>query len=87
MKLGMESQFVILQRLLRLQVGGAVAHQEAQRMVAEKAATAASEAFAMGMALAAGRSPLSATQATVKSYHKKVAANRRRLGQRTRKRK
>jgi len=86
MKLGMESQFVILQRLLRLKIGGAVAHREAQRMVTEKTTTAASEAFAMGLALATGHSSLSAIESTVKSYRKKVAANRRRLRRRTRKR-
>ena len=85
MKLGMESQFVILQRLLRLQAGGAVAHREAQRMFMEKTTAAASEAFAMSMALSTGHPPLSAIQSTVKSYRKRVAANRRRLGRKTRK--
>jgi hypothetical protein len=84
MKLGIESQFVILQRLLSLQVGGALAHKEARRMVTEKTTAAASEAFAMGLALATGHPPLSAMQSTVKSYRKRVAANRRRLGRRTR---
>ena len=80
MKLGMESQMVILQRLTRLQAGGAVANKETGRMVTEKTTAAASEAFSMGLALAAGQAPLSAMQSTVKSYRKKVAANRRRLG-------
>lgn len=84
MRLGMESQWIVLQRLSRLQAGGPVARKEAERMVTEKATAAASEAFALSLALASGKSPLSALQATVKSYRKKVAANRRRLGRRSR---
>jgi hypothetical protein len=80
MKLGMESQVIILQRLSRLQMGGPVAQREAVRMVTEKATTAAAETFAMSMALASGKSPQSALESTVRSYRKKVAANRRRLG-------
>jgi hypothetical protein len=79
MKLGMESQMIILQRLSRLQMGGPVAQREAVRMVTEKATTAAAETFAMSMALASGESPQSALESTVRSYRKKVAANRRRL--------
>jgi hypothetical protein len=80
MKLGMESQMIILQRLSRLQMGGATAQKEAARMVAEKTTAAATEALAMSLALASGKSPLSALELTVRSYRKKVAANRRRLG-------
>ena len=49
-------------------------------MVAEKTTAAATEAFAMSLALASGKSPLSTLELTVRSYRKKVAANRRRLG-------
>jgi hypothetical protein len=87
MKLGIESQFVIMQRLFCLQAGGVLAHNEAQRMVSEKTIAAASEAFAMNLALSTGHRPLSAIHSTVKSYRKKVAANRRRLGRKARKRK
>src|SRR5690349_19513399 len=87
MKLGMESQTIILQRLLRMQADGPTAQREAVRMVTEKTQAAASEAFAMGLALASGKSPLSAMESTVRSYRRKVAANRRRLGRSSKKRK
>src|SRR5688572_29445032 len=85
MKLGMESQMIILHRLSRLQAGGPRAQREAARMVSEKTIAAAAETFAVSLALASGKSPLSALESTVKSYRKKVAANRRRLGRRSRK--
>jgi hypothetical protein len=85
MRLGMESQMIIMHRLWRLQAGGPMAQREAARMVSEKTIAAAAEAFAVSLALAAGKSPLSAMESTVKSYRKKVAANRRRLGRRSRK--
>jgi hypothetical protein len=83
MKLGMESQMIILHRLSRLQAGGPMAQREAARMVSEKTIAAAAETFAVSLALASGKSPLSALESTVKSYRKKVAANRRRLGRRS----
>jgi hypothetical protein len=86
MKLGMESQLIILQRLSRLQAGGRMAQREAARMVNEKTTAIATEAFAMMLALASGKSPLSALESTVKSYRMKVGANRRRLGRPRRKR-
>jgi hypothetical protein len=87
MKLAMESQVVIVQRLWRLQAGGTVADREARRMVSEKTTAAASEAMSLGMALSTGRPPLSAMRSTVKSYRKKVSANRRRLAPKNSKRK
>lgn len=78
----MESQWIILQRLVRIQAGGPLAQREAERMVTEKATAAATETFALGLALASGKSPLAALELTVKSYRKKVASNRRRLGRR-----
>jgi hypothetical protein len=86
MRLGIESQAVILQRLSRLQAGGALADRESTRMVTEKVTAAALETFSMGLALAAGHSPLSALDTSVKSYRKKVAANRRRLQRKPRSR-
>lgn len=85
LRLGIESQWIILQRVSRLQAGGPLARKEARRMVTEKTTAAASEAFALSLALASGKSPLSALQSTVKSYRKKVGSNRRRLGRRRRK--
>jgi hypothetical protein len=85
MKLGMESQLIILRRLSRLQAGGPMAQREATRMVSEKTTAMATEGFAMTLALASGKSPLSALESTVKSYRKKVGANRRRLARTPRK--
>jgi hypothetical protein len=85
MRLGMESQMIILQRLSRIQMGGPMAQKEAVRMVTEKTTAAATEAFAMSIALASGKSPQSALESTVRSYRKKVAANRRRLTRKFRK--
>jgi hypothetical protein len=79
MMLSIESQMIILQRMSRLQMGGTIAQREAARMVTEKATAMAAEAFTMSLALASGKSPLSVLEATVISYRKKVAANRRRL--------
>jgi hypothetical protein len=84
-KLGFESQAVILQRLSRLRRGGALADKEYKRMVSEKMTAAAAEIFSTGLAAAAGQSPLSMLDASVKSYRKKVAANRRRLERKPRK--
>lgn len=86
MKLGIESQMIILQRLSRLQAGGPMVQREAERMVTEKITAAATEACAVSLALASGKSPLSALESTVRSYRKKVAANRRRLARNSRKR-
>ena len=83
MKLGMESQWIIVQRLSRLQAGGPKAQSEATRMVTEKALAAQTEALALSLALMTGKSPAAALEATVKSYRGKVAANRRRLGRAT----
>ena len=55
------------------------------RGVTEKTQAAATEAFAMCLALASGKSPLSAMEPTVRSYRRKVAANRRRPGRSSKK--
>ena len=81
-KLGAESQMIILQRLSVLQRGGPRAQREAARMVSEKALAAATAIFALNLALASGKAPVAALESTVKSYRKKVIANRRRLKRR-----
>jgi len=81
----MESQWMILRRLSCLQAGGSVARNEAERMVTEKTTAAAVETFALSIALMSGKAPLAALESTVKSYRKKVAANRRRLPRRPKK--
>ena len=85
MKLGMESQMIILQRLSCLQAGGPKAQREAARMVTEKTTAVAAEAFAISLALASGKSPHYALELTVRSFRKRVAANRRRLARSARK--
>jgi hypothetical protein len=69
--LALESQQVIGLRLLKLSFGGTTASREANRMVDEKV-TAFGEAAAN---VATGGT----TRSVVKSYRKKVLANRRRL--------
>jgi len=65
------AQRVIALRMARLAVGGAVAHREAKRMIAEKIAASA-EATA---AIMSGKSPHS----VVGRYRSIVGANERRL--------
>lgn len=79
--LGAEAATVITLRSARLAMGGTLAWQEAQRMVAEKG-TAGIE---LGMALASGRLGTSAERiagGTVAHYRRRVRANRRRLTKR-----
>lgn len=70
---------MILARLSRLQAGDSLARREAARMITEKTTAAAVETFALSAALMSGKTPVSALESTVKSYRRKVAANRRRL--------
>ena len=65
------SQQVIALRMAKLAMGGASATREAKRMVSEKAEAAVET----GLHLAAGGEP----HKVVKSYRRKVQANRDRL--------
>ncbi len=66
-----ESQQVIALRLMRLAAGGPGAVHESQRMVVEKAVAAVES----GARLAVGQDP----GVILRSYRRKVQANRRRL--------
>jgi hypothetical protein len=68
--LAIESQQVIALRLARLALGGPDAAKESHRMISEKAGAALEH----GMDLASGN-----THKVVKSYRRKVQANRDRL--------
>ncbi len=79
--MGVEASAVIGMRLTKLAVGRADANAEAQRLVAEKVATAVE----LQMLAATGRlgtSLESAAGRSLRHVRKKVRANRRRLGRR-----
>ena len=69
--LALESQTVIGLRLAKLATGGAAAQAEAQRMVSEKVLAAGQAAVTLGTG--------GSTHTVLKSYRRKVGANRRRL--------
>ena len=69
--LAFESQQVIAMRLTKIAMGGPGASHEAERMVSEKT----SAAMEAGLHLASGGAP----HKVVKSYRRKVTANRDRL--------
>ena len=69
--LALESQQVIALRMAKLAMGGLGAQREAERMVSEKA----DAAMETGIHLASGGAP----HKVVKSYRRKVQANRDRL--------
>lgn len=76
--LGVESSWVIWLRCMRLAGGGAVANQEAVRMVAEKvrAQTELAAELASG---SFGTDPSAVASRTIGHYSKRVRANRARL--------
>lgn len=76
--LGAEAASVMSLRMMRLSAGGAAGAKEAELMVAEKV-QAAVELQTRFMTGAVGLSPLAATQAFLKHYRRKVAANSKRL--------
>jgi hypothetical protein len=75
---GLDCQEVILRRLPRLARGDALAMREAQRMIAEKATTAAVATFNAAFAWPTG-GEAAATAAVAKTYRSAVGANKRRL--------
>jgi hypothetical protein len=79
---GAEAQRVIALRMMRLAAGGAVAANEAQRMLLEKVIANGQAQFAACMSLAAGRRVEAAAHAAAKPYRKAVRANHRRLTRR-----
>lgn len=77
--LGAEAVAVIALRSATLAMGGNTAWREAKRMVAEKPAAH----LALGVALAngsLGSNPVKIAHGAVEHYHRRVRANRKRLG-------
>jgi hypothetical protein len=79
-RLGLDVQHVIAMRMLRISAGGAPAHAECRRMVAEKLAAGAAAHAAAVMALMSGEGVESATARAMVPIQRAVLANRRRLG-------
>ena len=77
--LGMEAQWVIGLRMMRLLSGGAAAEAEMTRLVSEKAVAAAAAATDAAAAAALGKSNVAIAHKTIRGYRKRVRANRRRL--------
>lgn len=77
-RLGTEASTVMTMRLARMAAGGPAGTAEAELMVAEKV-RALIELQTKMMTGALGTTPLSSTQATLKHYRRKVAANKKRL--------
>lgn len=76
--LGMESAAVIGLRAAKIAGGGDVDGRETQLMIAEKMASIVELQTAM-MTGGLGMTPLAGSQAVLRHYKRKVAANRRRL--------
>ncbi|WP_267350587.1 hypothetical protein [Sphingomonas sp. GM_Shp_2] len=76
--LGAEASTVMALRMTRIAVGGSAGAEEAELMVTEKV-RAAIELQTRLMNGGLGATALSGTQATLKYYRRKVAANNRRL--------
>jgi len=77
--LGVEAQSVMAMRVMRLAAGGARAHSEARRMVAEKVAAAAEMQAAATAAIMMGRKDHVVAGKALRAVGKRVRANRRRL--------
>jgi hypothetical protein len=78
-KLGFDAQHVIALRVIRLAIGGAAGHAEAQRMLSEKSAAFLEAQVAAAGALVSGKGAV-ATKKVLAVYTKRVRANKRRLG-------
>jgi hypothetical protein len=78
-QLGFEAQNVIALRLMRLAAGGTSSHAEAMRMISEKFAAIAEAQIIGTAAVASGRSSNVVAGKILRSYKKRVRANRRRL--------
>ncbi|MDB5450594.1 MAG: hypothetical protein JWQ52_1722 [Phenylobacterium sp.] len=77
--LGVESQRVMMLRMMKLAAGGPAAAAEAQLMVAEKMRAAAEMQAQVVTSVMTGKGHLAPSRA-VASYRRKVRANGRRLG-------
>jgi hypothetical protein len=81
-RLGIEAQWVIALRMMRLAAGGKRARREAHRMIAEKGAAVVAAQMAAAAALAGARGPAVATARAYGTYKRAVARNRQRLSRR-----
>jgi len=80
---GAEAGTVMALRTARIAAGGSAGATEAELMVTEKV-RAAMELQVRFLTGGLGTTPLSGTQATLKHYQRKVAANSKRLSRRSR---
>jgi hypothetical protein len=78
-RLGLDAQHVIAMRMLRISVGGAQAHVECHRMVAEKLVAGAAAHAAAFTALVSGKGVEAAAIQALAPIQRTVRANRRRL--------
>ena len=78
-QLGFEAQNVIALRLMRLAAGRTSGHAEASRIISEKFATLAEAQMIATAGAAAGRSSDIVAGMILRTYKKRVRANRRRL--------
>src|SRR5262249_55701221 len=83
-RLGLEAQWVIALRMMRLAAGDDLASREAQRMIVEKGAAAVGTQMAAAAALASARGPALATKRAYGTYKRAVSRNRHRLSRRRR---
>jgi hypothetical protein len=79
MQIGLDAQQVIAMRLARISAGGATAHAECQRMVAEKVSAAILAQAAAAASLARAKGGVAAAAAALAPVKRAVRANRRRL--------
>ena len=77
--LGVEAQWVIGLRMMRLFAGGAAAEAEMSRLIWEKAIAAGAAWADAALDAASGRSHLDIAHRTLRGYRRRVRANRRRL--------
>lgn len=78
-RLACESSLVIGLRMMTFATGGAKAFSEAQLMTSEKVQAAMVVAIDSAFGLAQGQSAERVGRSAISHYHRKVAANRRRL--------
>jgi hypothetical protein len=83
-RLGLEAQWVIAARMMRLVAGGALAENEVQRMVSEKTAAFVEAQMVTVCALGSIRKRRTAAKKVLGVYRKRVRQNSRRLRRRRR---
>ena len=75
-QVGWDANVVVAMRLMRLDVGGALAQREAQRMVAEKVTAIAEAQVAAVTKMIKGGGMAAATKSASAVYRRKVRAKR-----------